>query len=50
MNPFFDHPIRNSPYEYSREHWELDSSGQPTQQLIQQRRKIRIHHPNPETS
>jgi hypothetical protein len=23
-NPFFDHPILNSPYESPRRHWELD--------------------------
>jgi type III restriction enzyme len=27
---FFTHPILNSPYEYPRSHWELDSTGQPT--------------------
>ena len=26
-NPFFDHPILNSPYEYPRRHWELDETG-----------------------
>src|SRR5205809_636019 len=34
-NPFFDHPILNSPYEYPRRHWELDEAGQPTQRTIQ---------------
>ena len=37
-NPFFDHPILNSPYECPLRHWELDSSGQPTQQKIERRR------------
>lgn len=23
-NPFFNHPILNSPYEYPARHWELD--------------------------
>ena len=23
-NPFFERPILNSPYEYPRQHWELD--------------------------
>jgi hypothetical protein len=27
-NPFFDHPILNSPYECPRRHWELDEAGQ----------------------
>ncbi|MBN9689341.1 MAG: hypothetical protein J0M24_03805 [Verrucomicrobia bacterium] len=29
-NPFFDHPILNSPYEYPNRHWELGPTGQPT--------------------
>lgn len=29
-NQFFEQPILNSPYEYPRQHWELDPSGQPT--------------------
>jgi len=29
-NPFFDHPILNSPYEAPSRHWELDDQGQPT--------------------
>jgi type III restriction enzyme len=24
-NPFFDHPILNSPYKYPQRHWELDA-------------------------
>ena len=27
-NPFFDHPILNSPYEIPARHWELDEQGQ----------------------
>lgn len=37
--PFFDQPILNSPYEYPKQHWELDKSGQPTQKVIPQRRR-----------
>ena len=37
-NPFFDHPILNSPYAYPVRHWELDASGQPTQQISERRR------------
>ena len=33
-NPFFDHPILNSPYESPPRHWELDEHGQPTQQIV----------------
>ena len=32
-NPFFDHPVINSPYEYPSCHWELDHAGQPTQKI-----------------
>lgn len=32
-NPFFDHPILNSPYECPQRHWELDADGQPTRPL-----------------
>ena len=38
-NPFFDHPILNSPYEGPQRYWELDASGQPTQQIIGTRRE-----------
>ena len=38
-NRFFDQPILNSPYEYPRQHWELDDQGQPTQQIIESRRR-----------
>ena len=38
-NPFFDHPILNSPYECPQWHWDLDSSGQPTQEKKNSRRK-----------
>jgi type III restriction enzyme len=37
-NPFFDHPVLNSPYAYPARHWELDDQGQPTQQIIESRR------------
>jgi type III restriction enzyme len=46
-NPFFTEPIRNSPYEYPREHWELDSLGQPTQRIIQGRRRAEFITPIP---
>ena len=38
-NRFFDQPILNSPYEYPQQHWELDDQGQPTQQIIESRRR-----------
>jgi len=44
-NPFFDHPILNSPYECPRRHWELDSQGQPTQRILETRRRAEFITP-----
>ncbi len=38
-NPFFEHPILNSPYGCPVRHWELDEHGQPTQQIVERRRR-----------
>ena len=46
-NPFFDRPILNSPYECPPRHWELDPSGQPTQQIIETRRRAEFITPIP---
>ena len=46
-NPFFDKPILNSPYHKPDRHWELDESGQPTQQIIDLRRPARFITPIP---
>jgi type III restriction enzyme len=46
-NPFFDHPILNSPYAYPRRHWELDEAGQPTQKIIGTRRSAKFITPIP---
>ena len=46
-NPFFDQPILNSPYHYPGRHWELDETGQPTQQIIAQRRRADFITPIP---
>jgi type III restriction enzyme len=46
-NPFFDHPILNSPYECPPRHWELDEAGQPTQKIIEQRRSAKFITPIP---
>jgi type III restriction enzyme len=46
-NPFFDHPILNSPYEYPNRHWELDATGQPTQRIVEWRRKAEFITPIP---
>jgi type III restriction enzyme len=46
-NPFFDHPILNSPYAYPVRHWELDEQGQPTQRIIETRRRAEFITPIP---
>ncbi len=46
-NRFFEHPILNSPYECPRRHWELDNDGQPTQQIVESRRKADFITPIP---
>jgi len=42
---FFDHPILNSPYDYPTRYWELDESGQPTQKIIESRRRAEFITP-----
>lgn len=44
---FFEKPILNSPYEYPGRHWELDASGQPTQQILSHRRGAEFVTPIP---
>ena len=46
-NSFFSHPILNSPYEYPARYWELDESGQPTQQILESRRRAEFITPIP---
>ena len=46
-NPFFDHPILNSPYEPPKRHWELDLEGQPTQVITEHRRRAEFVTPIP---
>ena len=46
-NPFFDHPILNSPYESPSRHWELDDSGQPTNRVLDTRRRVSFISPIP---
>ena len=46
-DPFFVHPILNSPYAHPSRHWELDESGQPTQQIIERRRLAEFITPIP---
>ena len=44
---FFAGPILNSPYQSPSKHWELDASGQPTQQIIDRRRRAEFITPIP---
>src|SRR5258708_2718017 len=44
---FFEKPILNSPYEYPARHWELDADGQPTQKIIESRRRVELITPIP---
>ena len=46
-NLFFEKPILNSPYAPPTRHWELDPSGQPTQQIAQTRRRAEFITPIP---
>jgi type III restriction enzyme len=46
-NPFFDRPILNSPYRYPLRHWELDADGQPTQKIVEERRRAEFISPIP---
>jgi type III restriction enzyme len=46
-NQFFERPILNSPYEYPTQYWELDGHGQPTQRIIESRRRAEFITPIP---
>lgn len=46
-NPFFEKPILNSPYSFPDRHWELDPNGQPTQRIIEHRRRAEFITPIP---
>lgn len=46
-NRFFEKPILNSPYEYPKQHWELDGQGQPTERIIEKRREAKFITPIP---
>jgi type III restriction enzyme len=46
-NAFFSRPILNSPYQEPAKHWELDSSGQPTQRIVHARRIPEFFTPIP---
>ncbi|MEJ8570768.1 BPTD_3080 family restriction endonuclease [Microbaculum marinum] len=44
---FFERPILNSPYAFPRQHWELDEDGQPTNRIIEMRRRSDLITPVP---
>ena len=44
---FFEQPILNSPYDCPSRHWELDATGQPTQQIANSRRRADFITPIP---
>ncbi|MEW5926411.1 MAG: BPTD_3080 family restriction endonuclease [Gemmatimonadota bacterium] len=46
-NQFFEQPILNSPYAYPARHWELDAQGQPTQKIVERRRRAEFITPIP---
>ncbi len=47
VDQFFEQPVLNSPYEYPARHWELDEDGQPTQQIVENRRSAEFITPIP---
>jgi type III restriction enzyme len=46
-NEFFSQPILNSPYGFPSRHWELDEFGQPTQKIVERRRRAEFITPIP---
>jgi len=46
-NQFFERPILNSPYEHPSRHWELDAAGQPTNRIVENRRRAEFITPIP---
>lgn len=47
QNPCVDHPVLNSPHECPDRHCELDKKGQPTQQILNLRRRAEFITPIP---
>jgi type III restriction enzyme len=47
VQQFFERPILNSPYGYPGQHWELDADGQPTDRIINTRRRSDLITPVP---
>jgi len=47
VESFFEQPILNSPYAYPARHWELDADSQPTNRIIDNRRRSELITPVP---
>jgi type III restriction enzyme len=47
IESFFERPILNSPYAYPGRHWELDDDGQPTNRIVDTRRRSELITPVP---
>jgi type III restriction enzyme len=47
VESFFERPILNSPYDYPGRHWELDADGQPTDRILDRRRRSELVTPVP---
>src|SRR5271155_2067377 len=47
VESFFERPILNSPYVYPGRHWELDAEGQPTNRIVDNRRRSELITPVP---
>lgn len=47
VEEFFNKPIINSPYARPARHWELDEYGQPTQRIVENRRRAEFVTPIP---
>ena len=48
MDRFFERPILNAPYAYPGRHWELDEDRQPTNRVIDSRRRSELITPVPQ--
>jgi type III restriction enzyme len=44
---FFERPILNSPYTYPIKNWELDANKQPTNDIVDARRRSALITPVP---
>lgn len=47
---FFEQPILNSPYQVPQKHWQLDSDGRPTEEILNTRRTSELLTALPGTS